>query len=346
MNNKLHLLSSYQFPFDESLIAQHPATPRDSSRLMLIDRATGNISDHTFRDICDILQPNDSLIFNDTKVIPARLIGSRSGGGKTEVFLLQPMGDGSWKALVKPSKKLKPGSTVMFSSTFECEVLEQLPDGCRRVRFAHEGSFEDALEKYGQIPLPHYIKRAIHENIDKERYQTVYAHNPGAVAAPTAGLHFTEELLGKLKDNNVSQHYVTLHVGLGTFRPVQVEDVRHHTMHFERCSIPTDTATALNTRNPQNKQVCVGTTCCRLLESAARAEGNIQAGNFETDIFIYPGYSFKYVDTLLTNFHLPGSTLLMLVSALAGYELTMEAYRKAVTDKYRFFSYGDAMLIL
>lgn len=344
MSKDLHLLSSYQFDFDESLIAQNPVTPRDSSRLMLIDRKRGSIEEMSFREIEQLLSQGDSLIFNNTKVIPARLKGKRAGGGAAEIFLHKPLPDGSWEVLARPGRKLCAGSTVTFSADFSCRIAECLHGGLRRAHFFCEGTLEEALEKYGEIPLPHYIKRSSVNVMDKERYQTVFARHPGAVAAPTAGLHFTQPLIQRLMDKGVARHEVTLHVGLGTFRPVQTEDVRSHAMHSERCIVTPETAELLN--GQKNRQICVGTTCCRVLESASDAGGKIKAGLFETDIFINPGYEFKYVRSLLTNFHLPGSTLLMLVCAFGGYELIMEAYARAVKERYRFFSYGDAMLIV
>lgn len=346
MSKNLHLLSSYQFNFDESLIAQYPVTPRDSSRLMVVDRATGSIDEVPFHAIQRFLSAGDSLVFNNTKVIPARLNGRRAGGGFAEILLHKPCADGTWEALARPGRKLGVGSIVSFGEDFSCKVLDCLPDGTRRIQFFYEGSFEEKLEIYGTMPLPHYIKRSSENTFDGERYQTIYAEVPGAVAAPTAGLHFTRSLLDELKAKGVTQTEVTLHVGLGTFKPVKVEDVRTHSMHSERCIVSAEAAAILNNRDLESRHLCIGTTCCRVLESAADNDGIIGTGAFETDIFIYPGYKFKHVRALLTNFHLPGSTLLMLVSAFAGYDLMMEAYAKAVKEKYRFFSYGDAMLIL
>jgi len=346
MNNKLFDLSSYHYDFDESLIAKYPVTPRDSSRLMIVDRLSGNISEIPFRQITDFLNPGDSLVFNDTRVIPARLHGTRPCGGKAEVFLVKPIETDTWEVLARPGKKLQIGTSVRFNDTFSCEIIKICPDGSRIVKFSHNGDFNKELQRHGEIPLPQYMDRKPENEIDLERYQTVFANEPGAVAAPTAGLHFTEEILRTLSQKDVQQDKVTLHVGLGTFQPVRVDDVRNHQMHSERCSITPETAKRLNLRKKGNRQISVGTTCCRVLESAADELGIISAGNFDTDIFIYPGYTFKYLDCLLTNFHLPSSTLLMLVSAFAGYDLIMEAYKKAVKDKYRLFSYGDAMLII
>ncbi len=340
------LLSSYQYELPAELIAQQPCTPRDRSRLMIVERSTGTISEIVFRELIDFLSPGDSLVFNDTKVIPSRLFGKRKTGGEAEIFLTSRRSDNTWEALVRPGKKLQPGTKVYFSDRLRCEILDNLEDGLRLVRFDYEGDFDALLQTHGQVPLPPYIKREQGvEESDKERYQTIFAAKPGAVAAPTAGLHFTEEMLQKLKEKQVAQMAVTLHVGLGTFRPVQTEDIRQHMMHAEKCYITPEVASQLNCRDLSKKQICVGTTCCRTLESVVKA-GAISPGEFSTDIFIYPGYTFRYVRHLLTNFHLPGSTLLMLVSAFAGRDLILEAYHKAIKEKFRFFSYGDAMLIL
>lgn len=342
----LFSLSSYHYELPEDLIAQYPCNPRDSSRLMIIERSSGSISEVTFRDLIDLMEPQDSLVFNDSKVFPSRLIGYRKSGGKAEVFLTKKRNDGSWEALVRPGRKLLLGATVEFGENFSCEIIEILEGGGRVVRFSYEGDFEQALNLYAQIPLPLYIRREVDPSIDLNAYQTVYAENVGSVAAPTAGLHFTEELLARLKEKGVIQTKATLHVGLGTFQPVKTDDIRDHLMHTEPFTITSDAADQLNSRVIGKKQICVGTTCCRMLESAAAQDGFIKQGQYSTNIFIYPGYQFKYVQSLLTNFHLPGSSLLMLVCAFAGYDLTMEAYSKAVKDKYRFFSYGDAMLII
>lgn len=341
-----YALSSYQFDLPSEQIAQYPRVPRDQSRLMVIERKSGQITEMVFRDIADFLQERDRLIFNDTKVIPARLIGKRPTGGETEIFLTRMRGEGLWEAMVRPGRKLRAGSRVIFSEIFSCEILERLPDGGALVQFHYEGNFDALLDQHGKIPLPQYIRREADPILDKSRYQTVYASQPGALAAPTAGLHFSRELIEKLVKKGVYQTTVTLHVGLGTFRPVQVDDIREHIMHTERVCILPEAAVQLNSHPGDTRQVCVGTTSLRALEAVADAEGLIPSGEFDANIFIYPGYRFKYARTLLTNFHLPGSSLLMLVSAFAGYELTMEAYAKAVRDGYRFFSYGDAMLIL
>lgn len=340
----LYQLSAYQFDLPQELIAQYPCTPRDHSRLMVIERSTGRITEIKFHELTDFLSTGDQLIFNNTKVIPARMIGKRESGGESEIFLTKYLSENLWEALVRPGKKLKTGSKVIFGDDLFAEIVETLSEGYRIVQFHHEGSFETLLNKYGQIPLPQYIQRDVQSSLDMERYQTVYASISGAVAAPTAGLHFTNEMLNTLNNKGVSKATVTLHVGAGTFRPVQTSDIRDHPMHKEHVIIDIPNAALLNLH--PKRHVCVGTTSCRALESAASADGIITPGCFETNIFIYPGYSFKYVRSLLTNFHLPGSSLLMLVSAFAGYDLIKEAYAKAIKDRYRFFSYGDAMLIL
>jgi S-adenosylmethionine:tRNA ribosyltransferase-isomerase len=332
----LKTLSAYQFALPQELIANAPLAKRDQSRLMILNRQKGSIEEICFSDLASFLGKDTPLVVNDTKVIPARLIGKRDTSGQAEVLLLKRLSENTWEALVRPSKKLIPGSTVSFSDTFSCKVLDHLEDGKRLVAFSFQGDFYEELDRFGVMPLPPYIKRAPSKE-DLTRYQTVFAKNEGAVAAPTAALHFTDELLAQFETISL-----TLHVGLGTFRPVQVEDISKHHMHKESYEISQEAAKRLNEVSP----LCVGTTSLRALESAALSDGTIQPGSCDTDIFITPGYEFKYVNSLLTNFHLPGSTLLMLVSAFAGYELTMEAYNKAVADKYRFFSYGDAMLIL
>lgn len=343
----MHSLSSYSFDLPEELIAQAPATERDRSRLMIVDRGSQTISEIVFRDLPDLLESGDRLIFNNTKVLPARLSGRRESGGQTEVFLLREVGPGLWRALAKPLRKLKIGAKIFFSERFFCELVETHEDGVVLVAFNDPGSFKEHLSMHGKIPLPPYIHRDSDQQEDCERYQTVFASELGAVAAPTAGLHFTKEVLDSLARRGIETDYVTLHVGLGTFKPVTSEDVRQHQMHSEWFSISEETALRLNTHEKNKKQICVGTTSCRVLESVSNVDGKIEgARSGETNIFIYPGYQFKCVRQLLTNFHLPGSTLLMLVAAFGGYELIMEAYKKAVKDRYRFFSYGDAMLIL
>lgn len=339
-------LEAYDYYLPPDKIAQYPCEPRDSSRLLVVDRATGNLSEIVFRDIVDLLHQDDGIVFNDTKVIPARLLGRKSSGAAVELFLTEPTADGSWKALAKPGKKLKPSSVVIFGDDFQAEIQETYPDGTKRVSFSGSISFEEGIQKYGEVPLPPYIKRDVDNEYDKQRYQTVVAKQPGAVAAPTAGLHFTKELLASLGDKNVDITTVTLHVGLGTFLGVKVDDIRSHDMHEERYHISDSAAKKLSSKKEGSRQICVGTTCCRVLESAVLPDKHFKPGCGSTDIFIYPGYEFKYVDCLLTNFHLPKSTLLMLVSAFAGYELIREAYAKAIKDGFRFYSYGDAMLIL
>lgn len=346
MTRNLYSLEAYQYELPEELIAQHPIEPRDRSRLMIVDREKGELSEIPFHELRNFLGQGDRLIFNDTKVIPARLVGQRPTGGRVEIFLTTPEADGTWCALVKPGKKMPVGGEAHFDETFHCKVVEVLEDGRRRVRFFPEGRFEELLDRHGQMPLPPYIRGGEASPSDLERYQTIFAAAPGAVAAPTAGLHFTHDLLQDLTQKNIAQVHLTLHVGLGTFQPVHVDDIRHHPMHTERFIITEEAAHSLNTPQPGSKEICVGTTTCRALESAANGDGIISPGIYDTDIFIYPGYTFKRVNALLTNFHLPGSTLLMLVSAFGGYDLIREAYAKAIADRFRFYSYGDAMLIL
>lgn len=340
-----YLLSSYQYELPQELIAQKPCHPRDHSRLMILNRHNGSIQEGVFKEIENLLSPEDRLIFNNTKVIPARLIGKKSTGAKVEIFLNKPLNADSfiWEAIVRPGRKLKTGSRVDFGEDFYAEILESTADGGRIVKFFCDGDFEQLLQKYGQMPLPHYIERDQPLSLDKSCYQTIYAKNPGAVAAPTAGLHFTSELLQKLEKKMIHQTWITLHVGLGTFRPVKTEDIREHHMHHERLMITSQAAEEIN--STKGRKIAIGTTGCRTLESAS-SNGLIIPGSFETNLFIYPGYKFKSVQGLLTNFHLPGSSLMMLVSAFAGREFIMEAYAKAIERKFRFFSYGDAMLIL
>jgi S-adenosylmethionine:tRNA ribosyltransferase-isomerase len=342
-NNDPYALKSYQFfTLPEELIAQHPSPQRDQSRLMIIKRDTGDISIHRFNEISEFLESGDRLILNNTKVIPARLIGRRETGGKAEIFLLRAINQKQWEVLAKPGRKLKQGDTVSFSDEFACKIIETLPNGNKVVDFSSVENFEEQLERCGQMPLPPYI----HDHTDDStRYQTVYAEHAGAVAAPTAGLHFTQPLLEKLANKGVKNTTVTLHVGLGTFRPVDVSDIREHPMHSERFHITEETARELNAEKT-GRNICVGTTSCRSLEAASDANGKVHAGDYDTDIFIYPGYRFKNLDCLLTNFHLPGSTLLMLVGTLTGLDLLKEAYHMAIAEKMRFYSYGDAMLIL
>jgi S-adenosylmethionine:tRNA ribosyltransferase-isomerase len=346
MSPDLYSLSAYQFELPQELIAQYPVLPRDHSRLMIVDRRSGSLSEIQFGELRDFLQPEDSLVFNNTKVIPARLMGKRENGGEAEVFLVKRLSLDTWEVLARPGKKLRAGSSVFFSDSLRCVILETLNEGVKRVRFEWSGTFEEALSECGHIPLPHYIRQGVDEISDREHYQTVFAEHAGAVAAPTAGLHFTSDLLESLHQKGVNSHFVTLHVGMGTFKPVQVDDIRDHPMHSESFVIDPLTAMRLNQRPKHKRQICVGTTSCRTLESSSDSNGVIQPGTYDTSIFIYPGYQFKYVESLLTNFHLPGSSLIMLISAFAGYELIQEAYKKAIAEKFRFYSYGDAMLIL
>ena len=335
----------FYFDLPEELIAQDPLEDRSSSRLLVLDKKTGATSHHIFREIKDYLKPGDCLVINDTKVIPARLIGEKEGtGGKVEVLLLKRKGNDVWETLVKPGKKMKPGARVSFGDgLLKGEVLEVVEEGNRLIHFEYEGIFEEILDQLGQMPLPPYIT---HQLEDKNRYQTVYAKHSGSAAAPTAGLHFTPELLEEIKAEGVEIAHVTLHVGLGTFRPVKVDDVEKHHMHSEFYIVEEDQAKLINdTKKNGGRVIAVGTTSCRTLESATGEDGIVKATSGWTEIFIYPGYQFKCIDALITNFHLPESTLLMLVSALAGKEKIMHAYEVAVQEKYRFFSFGDAMFI-
>jgi S-adenosylmethionine:tRNA ribosyltransferase-isomerase len=338
------LLSDFDYHLPEELIAQHPADVRDHSRLLVLDRAAGAVSHRHFYDLPAYLTPGDTLVFNDTRVIPARLVGTRTGtGGKVEVFLLGRLSADTWETLVKPGRKLRPGAQVTFGDDLQAEILAVTDFGGRVVRFVFSGVFEEVLDRLGETPLPPYI----HEDLkDKERYQTVYSRQPGSAAAPTAGLHFTDKLLQSLAERSVNLAFLTLHVGLATFRPVSVADITSHKMHREYYSIPPAAADIVNsTKERGGRVIAVGTTAVRTLETAAR-DGRIEAGSSWTDIFIYPGYRFQVVDALITNFHLPKSTLLMLVSAFAGRERVLTAYREAVAERYRFFSFGDAMLII
>ena len=334
----------YELP--EELIAQDPLADRASSRLMILGKETGETEHTDFHHIIDYLRPGDCLVINNTKVIPARLIGQREDtGGRVELLLLKRKEDNVWETLVKPGKKARPGARIVFGDgILTAEILEIVQEGNRLVRFSYNGIFEEILDKLGQMPLPPYIT---HELKDKNRYQTVYAKYEGSAAAPTAGLHFTEELLAQIAKKGVNIAHVTLHVGLGTFRPVKVEDVSEHHMHTEYFRVTREAADVINeTKAKGGRVICVGTTSCRTIESAADEDGIVRAGDGETDIFIYPGYRFRVLDCLITNFHLPESTLLMLVSALAGKEQVLAAYREAVEERYRFFSFGDAMFIL
>lgn len=338
--------SDFYYDLPEELIAQDPLTDRASSRLMLLDKKSGERRHTDFHHITDYLQKGDCLVINDTKVIPARLIGEKEGtGGKIEVLLLKRKGNNRWETLVKPGKKARPGARIVFGGgLLTAEVLEVAEEGNRIIQFSYEGIFEEILYKLGQMPLPPYIT---HELKDKNRYQTVYAKYEGSAAAPTAGLHFTEELLQEIERKGIHIARVTLHVGLGTFRPVKVEDVTKHHMHTEYYRVTREAADMINgTKEAGGRVICVGTTSCRTIESAADENGRVREMDGDTNIFIYPGYRFKVLDGLITNFHLPESTLLMLVSALAGKESVMEAYQEAVERKYRFFSFGDAMFII
>lgn len=338
-------LHGFYYELPQELIAQDPLPDRSGSRLLLLDRKTGETEHHIFRDIVDYLNPGDCLAVNNTKVIPARLIGSRAEtGAKIEVLLLKRGEDDVWETLVKPGKKAKPGTKILFGGgLLTGEVLEVIEDGNRKIRFQYEGIFEEILDQLGQMPLPPYIT---HQLKDKNRYQTVYAKHDGSAAAPTAGLHFTPELLRKIEEKGVLIAHVTLHVGLGTFRPVKVENILEHHMHSEFYMVEEEQARLINeTKKQGGRVIAVGTTSCRTLESAAGEDGILKAGSGWTDIFIYPGYEFRLTDGLITNFHLPESTLMMLVSALAGRDRIMNAYAEAVKERYRFFSFGDAMFI-
>ena len=337
--------SDFYFDLPEELIAQDPLEDRSSSRLMVLDKNTGEITHRVFRDITEYLQPGDCLVINDTKVIPARLIGAKEDtGAKIEILLLKRKENDIWETLVKPGKKCRPGAKVVFGNgELRAEILEVLEDGNRLVQFSYEGIFEEVLDRLGQMPLPPYIT---HKLEDKNRYQTVYAKYEGSAAAPTAGLHFTKELLQEIEDSGVKIARVTLHVGLGTFRPVKVDNVLEHHMHSEFYHVSEEAANMINeTRKNGGRIISVGTTSTRTLESVAKEDGTIVPGSGNTEIFIYPGYQFKAIDCLITNFHLPESTLLMLVSALAGKDHVLAAYEEAVRERYRFFSFGDAMFI-
>ena len=338
-------LHDFYYDLPEELIAQDPLEDRSSSRLLLLNKESGEVEHHIFKEIIDYLHPGDCLVVNNTKVIPARLIGSKVGTeAKIEVLLLKRGEDNAWETLVKPGKKARPGARISFGDGLLVgEVLEVVEDGNRLIRFEYEGIFEEILDQLGQMPLPPYIT---HQLQDKNRYQTVYAKHDGSAAAPTAGLHFTPELLKKIQEKGVNIAHVTLHVGLGTFRPVKVENIQEHHMHSEFYMVEEDQAKLINeTKAKGGRVIAVGTTSCRTLESATGEDGILKAGSGWTDIFIYPGYQFKLIDCLITNFHLPESTLMMLVSALAGRDKIMAAYAEAVKERYRFFSFGDAMFI-
>ena len=336
--------SDFDFELPEELIAQTPLERRDASRLLTLDKYTGETGHHHFYELPRFLRPGDCLVLNDSRVLPARLIGRRSTGGACEVLLLIDRGEGLWECLVRPGRKMKPGAQLSFGEgKLTATVEAELPGGNRLVRFHYQGIFLEILEELGRMPLPPYIKAELQDN---ERYQTVYSHELGSAAAPTAGLHFTNELLDKIRAKGINVATVTLHVGLGTFRPVKVEDVTQHHMHSEFYVVEEDQAKLINdTKAAGGRVIAVGTTSCRTLESATGEDGILKAGSGWTEIFIYPGYRFKMIDGLITNFHLPESTLVMLVSALAGKEHIMAAYEEAVREKYRFFSFGDAMMI-
>ncbi|PMC82545.1 tRNA preQ1(34) S-adenosylmethionine ribosyltransferase-isomerase QueA [Anaerococcus hydrogenalis] len=334
----------FDYYLPEELIAQHPADKRDFSRLMVVDRKTGQREDKHFYDIIDYLNEGDLLVMNDTRVIPARLFGHRPDKEeKIEVFLLENIEKDKWEVLVKPGKKMKIGTKCIFSDELSLEVIDIKEDGNRVVEFSYEGIFQEILDRLGNMPLPPYIKEKLK---DKERYQTVYSKNPGSVAAPTAGLHFTKELLKKIEDKGVKLAFITLNVGLGTFRPVKVDDVKNHKMHSEYYQISKETADLINETKKNNKRIIsTGTTTTRTLESVFKKNGQIKEDSGWTDIFIYPGFKFNVIDCQITNFHLPKSTLIMLVSALANKEIILDAYKDAVEKKYRFFSFGDAMFL-
>lgn len=339
-------VKTHDFWYDlpEELIAQTPLLKRDTSRLLALDRKTGELAHRHFYDIVDYLRPGDCLVMNDSRVLPARLLGHRPTGGAVEVLLLRDLGEKQWECLCKPGRKMQAGQEIIFGDgELTAVVAEVREDGNRVVEFRYEGIFLETLERLGKMPLPPYIKAELQ---DQERYQTVYSREVGSAAAPTAGLHFTRELLEKIRDKGVKEAFVTLHVGLGTFRPVKAEEVTEHHMHTELCMISKETAEILNeTKRNGGRIVCVGTTSCRTLESLVNENGSFEAKSKWTDIFIYPGYTFKAMDALITNFHLPESTLVMLVSAFAGREHILHAYEEAVKERYRFFSFGDAMYI-
>ena len=337
--------SDFKFILPEELIAQTPIPQRDGSRLLHLNKNTGEIEHRHFYNLPEYLKPGDCLVLNDSRVLPARLIGARKTGGSVEVVLLRDIGDGCWECLTRPGKKTRPGTELVFGNgELTAEVKDVVEGGKRIIKFHYEGIFLEILEHLGKMPLPPYIKAELE---DQERYQTVYSRELGSSAAPTAGLHFTKELLKIIEDNGVSVCYITLHVGLGTFRPVKVEKIEDHEMHSEFCIVPERTATIVSeTKKNGGRVICVGTTSCRTVESFANADGTLEETSGWTDIFIYPGYRFKCLDALITNFHLPESTLIMLVSALAGRDNILHAYEVAVNEQYRFFSFGDSMLIL
>ncbi|MCR5033486.1 MAG: tRNA preQ1(34) S-adenosylmethionine ribosyltransferase-isomerase QueA [Lachnospiraceae bacterium] len=339
------LKKDFYFDLPEELIAQDPLEDRSASRLLVLDQETGELSHHIFREIADFLEPGDCLVLNNTKVIPARLIGTKKDtGAAIEVLLLKRKENDCWECLVKPGKKARIGAQIEFGDgLLSCEVVDILEEGNRLIKFSYKGIFEEILDQLGEMPLPPYIT---HKLQDKDRYQTVYAKYKGSAAAPTAGLHFTKELLDKIREKGIGIAYVTLHVGLGTFRPVKEENVLNHHMHSEFYQIDQEAADIINgTKEKGGRVICVGTTSCRTIESAADENGRISPCSGNTEIFIYPGYRFKVLDGLITNFHLPESTLVMLVSALAGREHVLHAYEEAIKERYRFFSFGDAMFL-
>lgn len=336
------LVTDFDYDLPQELIAQHPMEPRDHSRLLVVDKKTGEIEHKHFYDLLNYLKPGDVLVFNDTRVIPARLHGTKDTGAHVEVFLLTRRDATDWEVLVRPGKKLQVGAKINFSDELSCEVIEHTDFGGRVVRFKYDGIFEEILDRLGETPLPPYITAPLE---DKERYQTVYNRERGSAAAPTAGLHFTKELLQKIKEIGCEEVFVTLHVGLGTFRPVSEAKIEDHKMHKEFYTVSQEAADAVNKAKAEGRRIiAVGTTAVRTLE-AAGADGQLHAGSSWTNIFIYPGYKFRLVDDLVTNFHLPQSTLLMLVSTLSTREIMLQTYKKAVEEKYRFFSFGDAMFI-
>ena len=336
--------SDFYFDLPEELIAQTPLEKRDNSRLLHLDKTTGEISHGHFYDIKKYLRPGDCLVLNDSRVLPARLIGARPTGGSVELVLLRDLGDGCWECLSRPGRKTKPGQEIIFGDGELTATVEKVVEGGNRiVRFHYEGVFLEVLERLGKMPLPPYIKE---ELLDSERYQTVYSRELGSAAAPTAGLHFTKELLAEIEAMGVKVCFVTLHVGLGTFRPVKEDEIENHDMHSEFCMVPEETSRVVTeTKAAGGRVIAVGTTSCRTLESFALSDGTLPVSSGWTNIFIYPGYKFKCIDALITNFHLPESTLIMLVSALAGRENILNAYKTAVEERYRFFSFGDAMCI-
>ena len=337
--------SDFYYDLPEELIAQEPLKNRIMSRLLILDRYNGEVKHGTFKDIEFYIKKGDCLVLNDTRVIPARLIGTREDtGGKIEFVLLKKLENDTWEVILKPGRRAKPGARFIFGNgKLKAEILEVVNEGNRIVKFEYSGIFEQILDEVGIIPLPPYITKKLE---DSERYQTVYSKYRGSAAAPTAGLHFTPELLNELQENGVKIAYTTLHVGLGTFRPVKVEDVNHHKMHSEYFTITNETCDIINsTRKNGGRIIAVGTTSCRVLETVSNNDGELKAREGFTEIFIYPGYKFKAVDMMITNFHLPESTLIMLISAFAGKDNIMNAYKQAIEQKYRFFSFGDAMLI-